>query len=99
MDREGYPTVDELKEIREWDIATKGPMGLVRYVQERWKYGEVVVAGKKVIYFKLHTMGWSGNEEIIGALQDNTLFWMMYWQQSKRGGHYWFKIDLRMVKK
>lgn len=99
MDRVGYPTVDELKEIREWDIIAKGPMGLVEYVRERWKYGEIVVAGKRVISLTLHTMGWSGNEEIIGALQDNTFFWMFYWQASKRGGHYWFKIDLRKVRK
>ncbi|MFA5376729.1 MAG: hypothetical protein WC455_13355 [Dehalococcoidia bacterium] len=95
MDREGYPTPDELQNIREWDVLEKGPMGLVEYVRERWCNGSIVVTGKKVLYVQLHTCGWSGNEQIMRALIDNRFFWMFYWQQSKRGGHYWFKIDTR----
>ncbi|MDD5547040.1 MAG: hypothetical protein PHO67_07820 [Candidatus Omnitrophica bacterium] len=89
-----YPTTDELNTIREWDVLGKGPMGLVEFVQKLWKYGEVVVTGKRVKYLALHTCGWSGNEEIVDALEDNRFFWTFYWQQSKRGGHHWFKIDL-----
>ena len=38
-----------------------------------------------------HTGGWSGNEQIVGAMQ-KTYFWVFYWQLSRRGGHYWFEI-------
>lgn len=93
-----YPTTDELKEIREWDVLAKGPMGLLRYIQDLWKNGNFIVTGKKIIYVQMHTCGWSGNEEIIAALRDNKWFWMYYWQASKRGGHFWFKIDTRRIK-
>ena len=93
-----YPTVDELKEIREWDIFHKGAIDLLRYIEEIWHNGDLSITGKKVIYVQMHTFGWSGNEEIIAALKDNRWFWTFYWQASKRGGHYWFKIDTRKVK-
>ena len=41
---------------------------------------------------KLSTGGWSDNEEIINQLSE-TMFWVMYWQTSRRGGHYTFGID------
>lgn len=37
------------------------------------------------------TGGWSGNEDIIGALK-NTFFWMRYWYSSVRGGGFTFLI-------
>lgn len=37
----------------------------------------------------LHTGGWSRNEEIILRLS-RTMFWILHWQVSKRGGHYIF---------
>ena len=38
---------------------------------------------------ELHTGGWSGNEEIIEILR-KSLFWVLYWEKSERGGHYYF---------
>ena len=40
---------------------------------------------------ELHTGGWSGNEDIIDKLSD-TLFWMICWESTRRGGHYYFEI-------
>ena len=37
------------------------------------------------------TGGWSKNEEIIQRLSQ-TMFWHLYWQQSRRGGLYVFAI-------
>ena len=42
--------------------------------------------------YHVSTGGWSGNEEILSSLQNNSMFWLMCWMQSKRGGHYQFKV-------
>jgi hypothetical protein len=42
---------------------------------------------------ELKTGGWSGNEDIINALQQNVVFWTKYWRTSKRGGFYAFWAD------
>jgi len=46
---------------------------------------------RKVMKLVLHTGGWSGNEDIIIELEQ-TWFWLMYWSESHRGGHYYFEI-------
>lgn len=95
MDEDGYPTEEELKIISEWDILKKDVSGLIEYIRERWMYsdcGYFDLKGKKVLKLRLSTAGWSGNESIIGALKNNPLFWTLYWEISKRGGHYWFII-------
>jgi len=35
--------------------------------------------------------GWSGCEDVIGALGENTVFWLMCWRSSRRGGHFEFE--------
>jgi len=36
------------------------------------------------------TGGWSGNEELIGAMRMNFILWSQWWWSSRRGGHYVF---------
>lgn len=87
-----YPTNVELEAIREWD---KPHHELVDFIEEIWAYPEYF---KKWNYggrlkIEMHTAGWSGNEDILGALRESkSLFWMMYWQKEERGGHYWFEL-------
>lgn len=94
-----YPTKAELKKIREWNYLK--PMELIEYIRPYWKkYGNMKITGKKVINLQMSTGGWSGNESIIEALNSiNNLFFTLWWQKSERGGHYWFKIDLKINKK
>ena len=40
---------------------------------------------------ELHTGGWSDNECLIQWLQ-MTMFWVMSWQKTTRGGHYYFTM-------
>jgi len=57
-----------------------------------WSDWAISIKGKRILHFEYHTGGWSGNEDVIGALKNNLLFWPMFWQKSTRGGHYFFRI-------
>ena len=89
-----YPTGTELRYIKNYDLAQKHPFGLIEFIQEIWWNAGtgVVIKGKRVKRVELHTWGWSGNEDIVGALSSNFIFWSLYWQKSYRGGHYYFKV-------
>lgn len=94
-----YPREAELTVIKEWDLLIKPVIGLLEYVRAIWKYEDrFVLTGKKVLRLYLSTGGWSGNESIIGALQQNFIFWSMCWVKHVRGGHYWFVIKLNQFK-
>ena len=89
FDKDGYPTENALNEIRKWD-AFKDVWGLIDYLEDIWKYPNYFKREDNLL--ELHTGGWSGNESVIGALEANKFFWLLYWQKSERGGHYYFKI-------
>lgn len=89
-----YPTEEELEKIRRWDY--KDAFGLMEFIRPYWEqHGWWKQTGKKVINLQMSTGGWSGNESIIGALdevQNGNMFFFLWWQKSVRGGHYWFKV-------
>ena len=91
-----YPTEDELKTIKEFDLTKRTVRELLDYIEPRWEYGDWGFKRTKH-RLELHTGGWSGNEDIISALMDNFMFWHMYWKSTRRGGHYIF--DDSMVSK
>jgi hypothetical protein len=99
FDTDGYPTEETLDVIRKWEYnSERGFADLLAYVRGAWKYGDEYVkgsyGGEFVYKYEMHTFGWSGNEDLIGALKDNTLFWALCWQESRRGGHYKFEAQL-----
>ena len=83
-----YPTERQLTTIRKWDLTQKSVIDLLDFVQPLWSYEDRFVRRHHTL--RLSTGGWSGNEDIIGALRRNFLFWSMYWFKTQRGGHYWF---------
>lgn len=45
------------------------------------------------ITWEFVTGGWSGNDSIIRAMQDNAVMWPNCWESSHRGGKYVFTVD------
>ena len=70
----------------------------VNIIEKYWNqhYGTFDIEGKDgFATLELTTGGWSENEEIIDILC-NTMFWFLWWQESKRGGYYKFIYSERM---
>ena len=101
LDEDGYPTELACERIAAWHWSDKA--GWFEFIKnlwhlqdwgwsERnephgWKDGETV---KRV---HISTAGWSGNESLIRAMQENVMLWGITWVQSRRGGHYIFEYD------
>ena len=97
MSLDPYPTKEELKKIKNWDVSRKRDvLKLIDFIQYLWWPDQKLeISGKYVINIEMHTWGWSGNECIIGELRENRAFWELYWEKETNGAHYYFKIDLR----
>jgi len=99
LDDDGYPTDEYLESIEKWNYKL-GFGELMKHVRQGWWCGsslwdEVDILDdfdKVATQYRISTGGWSGNEDIIGAMQNNALFWISYWVQSRRGGHYIFEV-------
>ena len=65
----------------------------IQLIEDYWNidYGTVELCkekdGKQTL--ELTTGGWSENEDLIDQIA-NTWFWLLWWQESKRGGYYKF---------
>lgn len=104
-----YPDVAELQRIRDWpDDDFPGLMEFIGRLwwwpecgeQESgpdWSFAMAAEHNGKAVY-RLRTGGWSGNEDLIAALQDNAMFWITCWEESRRGGHYTFEIQKHLTK-
>jgi hypothetical protein len=91
-----YPTEAQLQAILDFEGS---PAELVEYIDSiYWANGFTVKSGFDdylgVKRCFLSTHGWSGNEDIIGVLRQ-TWFWMLWWRQSNRGGHYIFEVPTK----
>lgn len=98
MDSEGYPDEKDLELIRKWEESDF--MGLLSFLDELVTYGEDCLSYRwkndniwgLLLEVEFHTLGWSGNEEIIRELLDKQ-YWKMFWYYKWiTGGHYWFRI-------
>ena len=97
LDKDNYPDEKDLELISRWDIIKKGTEGLLNLVYANTNYAEEIGGHSSIHrggkYYEYHTYGWSGIEDVIGALRRNYIFWSMYWQKSTRGGHYYFELE------
>lgn len=100
LDDEGYPTEEYLQYIRDYTPDIMPPDRFFEEVIfEGWEHRACRITRKykgcrKV---ELHTIGWSGNEEIIHEVMKNLHLWR-YWYKTERGGHYYFKIPIKEIK-
>jgi hypothetical protein len=83
-----YPTKSQIQYIIQYDINYNPVCELLDYIESLWHWTEYFKRTKHTL--SLCTGGWSGNEDIIAALQDNFLFWTMYWDSTHSGGEYKF---------
>lgn len=92
FDSDGYPTPETLETVKKWDcIGRENKLALLAYVHKAWWAPEYFRIENDRYY--VSTVGWSGNEDLIIALERNFLFWGMCWVQSRCGGHYIFEVD------
>lgn len=49
------------------------------------------ISDRPIIRYTFSTGGWSGNEDLIRAMEQNWMIWSLTWVQSRRGGHYIFE--------
>jgi hypothetical protein len=99
LDEDGYPTDEALDEIKNWHY-DKGWISLMEFVKSIWWASDWGWSEENTkdfsngdeITYNISTGGWSGNESLISALQENQMFWLAGWYQTRRGGHYIFKL-------
>lgn len=95
LDGDGYPTEAALERIAAWP--TRDYNGLLEYVASLWAYPDYVMKAPEARTYVFATGGWSGNESLISALEQNILFWGMCWMSSQRGGRYEFVIPVPLM--
>ena len=89
-----YPTDAALRRIEQWPTAKwRDLLAFVRSVwwAPEWGWHEAYDEHGAQVYH-LSTGGWSGNEDVIGALRAHRPFWMSCWQETRRGGHFVFEV-------
>lgn len=101
LDEDGYPTDTALDIIREWTFQMN-QKELFEFIKSiwwmpdwGWKECESIdeLTNERGYSYHISTGGWSGNESIIQAMQENKwMFWSLSWVQSRRGGHHIFEL-------
>lgn len=88
LDEDGYPTDEVLEAIANYSHKDDR-RALLDLIQSAWRYEDRFRIERGKLY--LSTGGWSGNEEVVAALRRSD-FWLLAWEQSRRGGHYVFDL-------
>ena len=94
MDEDGYPTDETLERIRAWDPWDFN--GLAEFLVDLWHGPDCTNqwdSKGQLIKVEASTGGWSGNEELLGALP--VMWCKLYAESWHRGGHYVFENTLK----
>ena len=76
FDRDGYPTEETLKTIREWDIVEHAT--LPAFLAKAWKYPDSAREVRPGLW-AFATGGWSGNESLLGAMHESLAWQILAW--------------------
>ncbi|WP_422759143.1 hypothetical protein [Paenarthrobacter sp. C1] len=94
IDEDGYPTDEALDHLRTFHGTAEE---LVAYVRSLMHNGRSMLEdftndyGRPEKRLTLITGGWSGCESVVGALHE-TMFHLMFWESSFRGGKHTFTL-------
>ena len=99
-DNEGYPTDESLKKLKEIlnsENIKEACNAFYKALKENFYHDccgltKVEVRGDVIDVWEYHTLGWSGNEDIINVLAQSWL-WGMLLERYDSGGHYYFKVE------
>lgn len=105
FDADGYPTDETLARIREWPIDTMAAAAAAMdFVGRAWsypKYWECEAEWPDPDWpshprrrYVFSTGGWSGNEDLVGAIEANQMLQMIGAWSWRRGGHYEYRFPL-----
>lgn len=89
---DAYPTEAELEAIKNWepggdDWSHAAWLGVLQECSDAWNHDMGhALWDDKTKQMTFVTGGWSGNEDVLGALSENRLAHSMLWQSSHRGG-------------
>jgi len=93
-----YPSDDDLERVENWDGDWRACFAFIRSIwwmpDWGWRESTTTELGgdRPVTRYEISTGGWSGNEDIIAAMERNRWVMMFFWMQSRRGGHYIFEL-------
>jgi hypothetical protein len=101
FDASGYPSEDTLHTIRTWPADDAA--SCLEYVRRAWSdYGSVrdtlsigersVLGADRGRFLRFATGGWSGNEDLIGALDANVAVSARTWRMTARGGVHIYEV-------
>ena len=90
MDKHGYPDANELQQIKNWPY--NDFFGLMEFIIDDLGWDKHGWHKQEDGRYSMSCGGWSGNEEIISAMERNYIFWGQCWESSKKGGHHEFEI-------
>jgi hypothetical protein len=102
LDSDGYPTQETLDYIENWRWTDVGKIAEFKelfdgiekiWYTSNWGWREEespheIFASRLVMRYYISTGGWSGNESIIHAMENNIWIWPCTWVESRRGGHH-----------
>lgn len=104
FDRDGYPTEATLDAIAQWECRNAADFEAAmdfagaawsypdRWHKERdWRDQDWPSAPPKVRY-EFSTVGWSGNESIVSAIERNVMLQTIGAYSWRRGGHYEYRF-------
>jgi len=77
-----YPDSITIRKVKNWPWSDF--RGMIAFIHPLFGEMGTIRVGRK--WIKFATGGWSGNEEIIGAMRANYGLWSLYWESSHRGG-------------